>query len=67
MRITVSDEEYLTTYPPALSIFAESKGHKPADFDKLIEISDESDSTVEVDENMLLEAMPDFTPFLPRE
>ena len=54
--------------PPALSIFAESEGNKPGDFDRLIEISGESGgSTVEIDENMLLEAMSDFIPFLPRE
>ena len=41
--------------------------YKPADFDKLV-ISGESGGTEEIeDENMLLEAMPDFTPFLPRE
>ena len=39
MRITVSDEGYVVTYPPALSIFAESEGYKPAEFDRLIEIS----------------------------
>jgi hypothetical protein len=32
-----------------------------------IEISGESGRTVAIDENMLLEAMPDFIPFLPRE
>ena len=67
MRITVSDEGYVVTYPPALSILAESEGYKPADFDRHIEISGESGGTVEIDENMLLEAMPDFIPFLPRE
>jgi len=30
-------------------------------------ISGESGSTLEIDENTLLEAMPDFIPFLPRE
>lgn len=65
--ITVSDEGHLVTFPP-LSIFAESEGNKPGDFDRLIEISGESGgSTVEIDENMLLEAMSDFIPFLPRE
>jgi hypothetical protein len=62
MRIKISDEGYLVTFPPALSIFAESEGYKPADFDWRIEISGESGSTVEIDENMLLEAMPDFHP-----
>jgi hypothetical protein len=32
MRIKISDEGYLVTYPPALSIFAESEGYKPAEF-----------------------------------
>jgi hypothetical protein len=67
MRITLGDS-CIATYPIALSSpLAESEGYKPADFDRLIEISGESGSTVEIDENMLLEAMPDFTPFLPRE
>lgn len=67
MRITLGDG-YIATYPIALSSpLAESEGYKPADFDRLVEILGESGSTVEIDENMLLEAMPDFTPFLPRE
>jgi hypothetical protein len=67
MRIEVN-EGYVGTFPPALpSIFAESEGYKPAEFDRLIEISGESGGTVEVDENELLEAMPDFIPFLPRD
>ncbi len=32
-----------------------------------IEISAESGGTVNIDENMLLEAMPDFMPLLPHE
>jgi hypothetical protein len=66
MRIAVSDDGYVRTFPLKNSIFAESEGYEPADFDRRIEISGESDSTVEI-ENMLLEAMPDFIPFLPRE
>ena len=66
-RIAVSNEGYVATFPPALSIFAESEGYKPAEFDRLIEISGESGSAVEIDENMLLEAVPDFMPFLRRE
>jgi len=65
MRIEISGAGYLSTFPIAHSIFAESEGYKPADFDRLIEISGESGSTLEIDENMLLEAMPDFIPFLP--
>jgi hypothetical protein len=68
MRIEVSDEGYLNTFPPMLpSILAESEGYKPAEFDRLIEISGESGGIVEIDENVWLEAMPDFIPCLPRE
>ena len=66
MRIVLGDG-YLVTFPPALSILAESEGYKPADFDRLIEISGESGAIVKIDENTLLEGMPDFTPFMPRE
>ena len=66
MRIVLGDS-HVVTFPPALSILAESEGYKPADFDRLIEISGESVVIEEIDENMLLEAMPDFIPFLPRE
>jgi hypothetical protein len=67
MRITVSDEGYAHTFPRKNSIFAESEGYEPADFDRRIDISGDSGSTVEINENMLLEAMPVFIPFLPRE
>jgi hypothetical protein len=66
MPIIVSDEGYVVTFPRALSsIFAESEGYKPAEFDRWIEISGEIGSSVAIDENMLLEAMPDFIQFLP--
>jgi hypothetical protein len=65
MRIILGDG-YIVTFPPALSILAEREGYEPADFDKLA-ISAENGVTEEIDENMLLEAMPDFTPFLPHE
>jgi hypothetical protein len=67
MRIIVNDEGYVSTFPIALSIFAESEGYEPADFDKLIEIAGENGAIEEIDENMLLEGMPDFIPFLPHE
>jgi hypothetical protein len=68
MQVTVSDEGYLVTFPPALpSMFDESEGYAPAEFDRLIDFSGENGGTIPVDENMLLEAMPDFTQFLPRE
>jgi len=66
-RITLGDG-YVITHPIALSsALAESEGYKPANFDRLIEVSGESGSIIEIDENMLLEAMPDFIPFLPRD
>jgi hypothetical protein len=67
MRIAVSDEGFVRTFPLKNSIFAESEGYEPADFDRLIEILGESGGAVEIDENTLLEGMPDFIPFLPRE
>ncbi len=49
IRVILGDD-YLITFPPApSSIFAESEGYKPADFDKLIEISEENGIT-EIDE-----------------
>jgi DNA polymerase type B, organellar and viral len=57
MRIAVCDEGYIRTFPRRNSIFAESEGYEPADFDRRIEISGESGSAVEIDENMLLEAI----------
>ena len=67
MRITLGDG-YIATFPPALPfIFIESEGYKPADFDRLVEISGEGGDIEKIDENTLLEAMPDFIPFLPRE
>ena len=67
MRIAVSDKSHVLTFPRQNSILAESEGYEPADFDRLVETSGESDVADEVDENTLLEAMPDFIPFLPRE
>jgi hypothetical protein len=67
MRTTVSDEGYIRTFPRKNSILAESEGYESVDFDRRIEISGESGGAVEIDENMLLEAMPDFISFLPKE
>jgi hypothetical protein len=68
MRIRVSEEGYLVTFPPALpSILAESEGYKPAEFDRLIQISGEPGSAMDIDENTLFEAMPDAIRFLPRD
>jgi len=66
-RINVCDEGHIVTFPRPLRIFAESEGYTPADFDRLIEISGENGAPVEIDENMLLEAMPDHIPFLPHK
>lgn len=66
MRIRL-DGDVIVTYPPRGDPFAESEGYKPADFDRLIEISTEGGNIEPADENTLLEAMPDFMPFLPHE
>ena len=66
-RIDVRDG-YIVTYPRVQSVFAESEGKPPADFDRRIAILDENGGTVEIDdEDMMLEAMQDYTPFLPHE
>jgi hypothetical protein len=65
MRIALGDE-FIITYPIALSSpLAESEGYKPADFDRMLEISTEAGAAEEIDENTLLEAMPDHVQFLP--
>ena len=67
MRVQLGDD-YLITYPITLSSpLVESDGYKPADFDRLIEITAEDGSTATVDENAWLEAMPDHVQFLPDE
>jgi hypothetical protein len=64
-RITLGDG-YITTYPRVLSSpLQESEGYKPADFDRLVEIAGADGSAEIIDENMLLEAMPDHLQFLP--
>jgi hypothetical protein len=64
---TVLGDHYLTTFPLTLSILAESEGYERPDFDRLFEISTEHGATEEIDENTLLEAMPDHLEFLPHE
>lgn len=67
MRIELGDD-HVITYPIALSSpLVESEGYKPADFDRLVEIAAEDGGTEIVDENTLLEAMPDHVEFLPHE
>jgi hypothetical protein len=67
MRVRLNDDGCLVTFPLAISPLAESEGYQPANFDRLIEIAGEGGDTITIDENTLLEAMPDFTPFLPHE
>jgi hypothetical protein len=62
VQIDVDAEDVL-----GAEVAQEAAGDAPADFDRRIEISGESGGAKEIDENMLLEAMPDFIPFLPRE
>jgi hypothetical protein len=51
MRIEVSDKGYLASFPPTLpSIFEESDGYLPAEFDRVIEVTGESGDTTEIDE-----------------
>jgi hypothetical protein len=67
MRIDIGDG-YFTTYPIELpSPFEESEGYTRVDFDSLLTVSEESGVISEVDEDTLLEAMPDYLPFLPHE
>jgi hypothetical protein len=66
-RIAVGDG-YVATYPIALpSPLTESQGYKPADFDRLIEISGENGAVEEIDENTWWEAMSDHLQFLPHD
>lgn len=66
MRVVLG-EGYLDTFPPDIPILIESEGYKPADFDRLVEISAVDGGTDEIDENTLLEAMPDHVQFQPHE
>jgi hypothetical protein len=50
MRIAVSDDGHLVTYPLTNSVLTESEGDTPVEFDRYIEVSDESGSTVEIDD-----------------
>ena len=53
MRIKLNDDGSLVTFPPSNSIFAESEGYQPAEF--------------ATEDDIKLEAMPDYIPFLPSE
>jgi hypothetical protein len=67
MQIEVNDEGRVVTFPLALPAF----WPRAKDTNRLsstdTSILGGNGSSIEIDENMLLEAMPDFTPFLPRE
>jgi hypothetical protein len=67
-RIRHEEDGCLATFPILLrTALAESQGYKPADFDRLIEIAGDGSEFETVDERLLLEAQPDFMPWLPRE
>lgn len=67
VRIAV-DASSIAAYPITLpSPLMECEGYEPVDFDSRFTVSDESGVISEVDEDMLLEAMPDYLPFLPHE
>jgi hypothetical protein len=66
-RVEIGDGHF-ATYPVWLpSAFMESDGHPPVDFDSLYTTTDDSGAIFEVDENTVLEAMPDYLPDLPHE
>ena len=67
MRIRL-ENDCLVTFPVLLSSpFEESEGYKPADFDRPIKIAGDGSEFETIDERVLLEAQPDFTPWLPHE
>jgi hypothetical protein len=53
MRVKLNDDGSLATFPPLNSIFAESEGYEPEEF--------------ATEDDIKLEAMPDYIPFLPHE
>ena len=55
-----------TTFRLYVRLRKPRKGKLPADFDRLIRILDESSGAAKIDEDMLLEAMPNLVRFLPR-
>jgi hypothetical protein len=62
------DASNIATRPVALpSPLMESEGYTPVDFDSRFTVSDETGSTSEIDEDTLLEAQPDYLPFVPDE
>jgi hypothetical protein len=68
MRVRLEENGCLATLPIRLSSpYEESEGYTPADFDRLIEIAGDGSDFETIDEGMLVEAQPDFMPWLPRE
>jgi hypothetical protein len=66
-RIELGDG-YIATYPISLSSpFAESEGSKRPEFEKLGQTAEGDGDAEEIDQNTLLEAMPDHVQFLPHE
>lgn len=68
MRIRLEEDGSLVTFLILLrAALAEGQGYKPANFDRLIEIAGGDSEFETIDERLLLEAQPDFMPWLPRE
>jgi hypothetical protein len=65
MRIALGDRS-LSTFPPALSILAESQSYEGPDFERS-ESPGNVALTVEGDDNALLEGMPDHVRLVPHE
>jgi hypothetical protein len=67
MRVVVNDDGNVTTFPRVGSLFEESEGYKPADFDRLISVVNDSGGLEVIGEDVWLEGMPDHIDFLPHE
>ena|SRR5215472_13515690 len=67
-RVIVKDDGSIRTFPIDGFRSSESLAYKPADFDKrFIPIVNDEGESEEIDEDVLLEAMPDGIEFLPHE
>jgi hypothetical protein len=67
MNVRLVENARLETLPILLSPYAESEGYRPVDFDRLIEIAGGGWEFEKVSESTLMEAQPDFMPWLPHE
>ena len=65
MRVVVNDAGNLTTFPRAGSLFAESEGYEPADFDRVVTVENDGGELEKISEDVWLEGMPDHIDFLP--